>query len=289
MKNLKKFLCIPLLVLLIIGCEDDDNKFSGTPVGVMNIETLKGNIEADVTFALPNQKFNWTVTLPRTFSDTVSVEATSISNSGRRIRAYVDVLPGDLSAIGEMRAAGGGLFETTFDLYLSAIKLQTEEVPGTHYLLESDVTQIATGNNFVPSQNSNRLIVKLVWPEVLATTSNLQLVVERPTLADVNVNTLSSGVDGGRIHNFNVTTSAAGNQNSPTQSSIDGDYYLKIKALQLPTSPYDMPYRLIIVYPNGDNEVFSGVYQGLTLASPFLQVLKVNKSGGNFTVTNLIP
>lgn len=289
MKFLKKILFIALLASVFVGCEDDDNKFSGSPVGNLNIVTIKGEISTTAQSALSDQEIDWTVKLPRTFSDTVTVEATAISKSGRRLRAYVDVLPGDDSAIGEIFAPGGSIFDTTFELYLSGIALKTTE-PGIHYLLESDVILMPTGSSGIPLQDPDKLIVRLVWPTPSSSTNNLIFTVDRPTLPDTFAPFNSAY---GRQHLINVAM-PPNNPNSAALSSIPGEYIFSISASALPVSPVDLPYRVIIIFPNGDAEVYSGVYAGLTTSSPVLPVVKVNKvvngSGQtNFEVTNLIP
>ena len=287
MKVFKKILVLVLLTSVFVGCEDDDNKFTGSPVGNLNIVTLKGEISTTAQSALSDQEIDWTVKLPRTFSDTVSVEATAISKNGRRFRAYVDVMPGSDTATGEIFAPGGSIFDTTFQLYLSGIALQTVE-PGTHFLLESDQISLPTGSSGIPLQDPDKLIVRLVWPTPAAATNNLNLIVDRPTLADVTAPFNSSY---GRQHLINVASTSS--SNSAALSTLPGEYIFSIKATALPVSPVDLPYRVIVVFPNGDAQVFSGVYSGLTVDSPAIPVVKVNKVIGGtgqttFEITNLI-
>jgi hypothetical protein len=267
MRNIFKIIYVSI-VFLSIGCEEGE-RFSGSPVGTSEIITVDAIVAADVTSALTDQKVNFTVTLPRTFSDTVSVEATSISDSGRRTRAYAQILPNQLSGTGEINAAGGGIFDTTFDLYLTAIELFTVE-KGKHYLIKSNNLEINTGNTTIQDVDTRRLSVKLVWPN-FATNNNLRFNIDKPTLGDANVTSLS----GGKTHFFNVADSP---NNTTTNSAEVGDYTLNITAISLLTTPIDMPYRLVLVYPNGKVEVFNGVYPGLTVGSPLRAVLKINKS-----------
>ncbi len=85
----------------------------------------------------------------------------------------------------------------------------------------------------------------------------------------------------------------AGTTNIASSSSVQGDYIFKIAPVSLITGTTSLPYRLVIVKPNGELIVYNGVYSDLTLASPFKDVLKVNKTGEGdaavFTVTNLNP
>ncbi|WP_139149662.1 hypothetical protein [Flavobacterium caeni] len=287
MKIFKSLLLLPVAAMVFVGCQDDDERYNGSPVGKNNLVTLTGQLSTNVTSALTDQKIEFTVTLPRTFSDTVAVQATAISDSGRRIRGSVDVMPGETTATGDIFAPGGSIFDTTFDMYLSGIALQTPDPVGTHYFLTSDVLKIATGNSAIPVQNSERLIIRLVWPDATSTTNTLAMTVDRPTAADGN----APFQNGGREHRINV--GSTGNNTGGALSTEAGDYLFKIKATALLQQPIDMPYRLIIVYPDGEADVFSGVYNGLTTTSPEITIAKINKSYvGNetvFTSENLIP
>lgn len=290
MKNLlRRLMVLPLIAIALTSCEDDDDRFNGSPVGKLNIETLKGQISTPTTFALAGQKMDFTVTLPRTFSDTVSVQATAMSISGRRVRASVDVMPGDLTATGEIFSAGGTLFDSTFDLYLSGIALQTADPIGTHFLLTSDVLKIGTGSSAIPTQNSERLLVKLVWPFANSSTNTLQLRVDRPVGADAT----PSFSTGGKTHGIDVAGRSNPTESGNSISHNAGDYIFSIKATALFQQPVDLPYRLIIVYPDGTTDIYSGIYFGLTTTSPEISVAKINKSyqGSEtiFTAENLIP
>ncbi len=283
MKNKLKNIFLPLISLIFFIACDEGERFTGSPVGNLDIITLDATISSTSTLALTDQKIDFTVTLPRTFSDTVRVEASSISDSGRRTRGYVEILPNQLSGTGEINAAGGGTFNSTFDLFASAIELYTVEA-GKHYLIKSNNVEIQTGNTTIQDANGSRLSVKLVWPN-LSTSNNLRFNVDKPTLPDANVTSLS----GGKTHFINVDN--AGPENTTTNSSAEGNYIFNISAIALTTSPIDMPYRLVLVYPDGKVDVFNGVYNGLTVGAPLLPVLQVNKTivNGNavFTATKL--
>lgn len=286
MKNFK-MLSLFLLAAAFIACENDDEKFSGSPVGTNNIVTLQAQLDTDVTFALTNQEIDFTITLPQKFADTVNVEVTTISDSGRRVRESVEIRPDSLVKKGKIRAAGGAIFETNFKMYISGISLQTPEPFGTHYLMTSDVKTILTGNSVIPDQDLNRLKIKLVW-ENAAPENLLELWIGRPTLADIEQNTFE-GL--GKQHLINVATPAppAPGTNNKNISTIPGDYIFKIKGDVLPgTAPVDLRYRMIVVFPDGKAEVFSGVLNALTLATPLTDVLKVTKNtDGTFILTDL--
>ncbi len=274
MKNFIKIFSLLFTLSLFVSCNTDE-KFSGSPEGNLEIITLKGTVTTHVTSALTSQKVPFTVTLPenKTFADTVTVEVSSTAKSGGRTRTSVDIMPGQSSATGEITAVGGSIFKTTFDLSLTAINLKTVE-PGKHYLMTSDKVTIDTGNSSIPDSDSSRLIVRLLWPFPSAT-NKLKFVLDRPgTIADATVLTLNSY---GKVH-FLLNN---GTTNSANISTAEGDYIINITAEALTTSPVDLPYRLLLVHPDGKVEVFEGVYNALTTTSPLLPVLKINK-----TITN---
>jgi hypothetical protein len=271
--KIRHFIIMSLLALNV-SCEDD-KKFSGSPVDNLQIITLQGSISTPALSALTEQEIDVTASLPsnKTFNDTVTVEVSSIAKSGGRTIKAIDILPGQSSGTGKIEAVGGSIFNTTFDLKLTAIKLKTSE-SGKHYLITSPTVTLRTGNPTAPAANPEALIVRFVWP-FPALKKNLRLFVDKPApFADVNVNTLNSY---GKQHTINNE----GTANDLNVSSANGEYIFRT-AVVSPTSleiqPVDVPYRMIVVFPNGDIKVFEGVYEGLTTTSPLRSILKVNKS-----------
>ena len=128
------------IVMSVVSCSTDE-KFTGSPIDSgLNIITLEGKVSVvgdNSQTILTGQKLDFTVMLPenKVFTDTVTVEVSSVAKSGGRTRAYVDVMPGESSASGEINAVGGAVFKTTFDMTITAIKLQTVET-GIHYLIK---------------------------------------------------------------------------------------------------------------------------------------------------------
>lgn len=264
MKNLKNIFLIGLLVSSLFSCESDDEKYSGTPVGNQEIIVLTGNITTDATAALTNQKIPFTVELPRAFADTVAVEVSTVNRSGGRSRVSVNVMPNETTAIGEVNCAGGELYNSTVDMYISALNLQTAEL-GKHYLINSNTIVLDTGNTTVPGSDDTRLQVKFAWPDPDGVANNLRLTVVKPN----NTTTIPSLAAGARQYNITNVLGANG---------ALGDYYFKIRATALTTSPIDMPYRFILRFPNGSSKLFQGVFEDLTTASSERTVLKVTKS-----------
>ena len=255
----------------VVSCETDE-KFSGSPVDNQNIVTLKGSITTDVTAALGGQKIKFIAHLPegKVFSDTVRVEVSAVNKSFGRIREYVFFKGGETSKEGEIESPGGAIFDTSFELSLTGIEVYRPD-QGTHYLMTSDPVEILTGSSTVPTTSSDRLIVRLVWPDA-TTANNVRFSIDRPDpLADVNVTQLSSG---GKNHNILKVT---GN-NTTTNSSAEGDYIFSITGLSQ-TTPIDLSYKVILRYPNGESEVFAGVYEAMTNASPLKPILKITKTG----------
>jgi hypothetical protein len=271
---MKKIIITQIFVIvsvLFISCNTDD-KFTGSPVDNLEIISLKGVVSTPVTSALSGQEIDVKVELPvgKTFLDTVVVEVSSYAKSGGRTKANVEIMPGQTSGVGKISAVGGSIFNTTFDLKLTAINLQTVE-EGKHYLISSDSVQIETGDSTVPGTNSKALIMRLVWPYP-SITNNLKYNINKPgTLPDINVLTLN---EYGKVHTINNT----GSTNNSNISSAEGEYIISITADGvLVNEPKDMPYRMILVHPNGKLEVFEGVYEGLSSVSPLKPILKVTK------------
>lgn len=278
MKNIKKFFLLAPLMAMFISCDDEGEVFTGSPLDDPNIaivpitatiETVPADAATNLVF-LTDQKIPVKITLPRAFADTVQVEATSLSSNGRRRRNYIEFLPNETVQTGDVLAAGGDLFNDHFDMYASAIELYNGE-PGKHYLLNSNVLTINSGNTTVPDNDVTKLQIKLSWPDAGSQRNNLRLNIDRPNpTADANP-ALTGTI---RTHNINVSSSGS---NSNQQSNVVGEYILKINAQRLITSPSDMTYRLVINFPNDTVQVFQGVYAGLTESSPFLPVAKITK------------
>lgn len=285
MKKNKSIFLLSLVALVILSCSTDD-KFSGSPVGNMTIETLTGTISTPAMNALTGQEIDFTASLPvgKTFSDTVTVEVTTLRSDGGRIRDYFDIMPNQTSVTDKIEAVGGLVFNTTFELSMTAIKLKTEE-PGKHYLMTSNKIDINTGSTSIQEVQSDRLQIKLTWLNPLSN-NKFRLSIDRPTLADVLVTSTTPGL--GKIHSIKDT----GTTNSAALSTALGDYIFSIGGDgpgTLLSQPFDMPYRLVLVYPNGKVDVYEGFYNGLTDSSPLVPVLKVTKeepTPGNYVYTS---
>jgi hypothetical protein len=290
MKNFYKIALLLGLASWIVGCSTDE-RFTGSPLDSgLNIVTLEGTVSVDIDadqLVLSGQDLAFTATLPvnKVFNDTVTVEVTSTAQSGGRTRGYVDIMPGQSSGTGKISAVGGSVYNTTFSLKMTAINLQTVE-PGIHYLMTSNSISILTGSTTVPSASSDRLIIRVVSQN--ATSSDrFVLNIDRP---DPGANGTGLYVaNGGYTEHFIRVA------NSPTTESAsfswrEGTYILSLSAPSgLPdgTVPRDKEYRIIIVKPNGESEVFNGVYEGLTATSPQKPVLSITKTvnGDNVTFT----
>jgi hypothetical protein len=250
----------------------------------MQIETLTGTITTPAINALTGQEIDFTASLPagKTFNDTVTVEVTTLRTDGGRIREYFDIMPGQTSVTDKIEAVGGLVFSTTFELSITAIELQTTE-PGKHYLMTSNKVSINTGSTSIPDVADDRLKVFFTWLNP-KNNNKLRLSIDRPTLADVVV----TAFNGGREHVIRNT----GTTNSAALSSAIGEYIFSIGGDgpgTLLDQPVDMPYRAILVYPDGKVEVYQGTYNGLTDSSPLLPIFKVTKvdNDGNYTSSQL--
>jgi hypothetical protein len=271
MKKNKIILLLSLLALVILSCSTDD-KFSGSPVGSQQIETLEGTISTPATAALTGQDIDFTASLPAgvTFNDTVKIEVTTLRSDGGRIRDYYELMPNQTTITDKIEAVGGLIFSTTFELSITGIFLQTT-IPGKHYLMTSNKITLSTGNTSIPDTQDDRLKVFLTWYNNNPS-NKMRLTIDKPgSLPDVN-----APYNGGRLHSI-VTT---GSQNSTSLSSAFGEYIFKVGGDgvgTLSTEPVDLDYRLILVYPDGKAQVFDGTYNGMTSTSPVVPAIKVTK------------
>lgn len=196
MKNIKLLLLAVFAGCTLVSCDDDDNKFTGSPVGVLPFETVTATVTTDATFALPGQEINFTATLPASFrsvvTDTVTVQATIYSMGGGVRNASVDILPGSNSGTEKITVpGGGGTFDLSFDLKLTAINLK-RVVQGKHYLLTSNTVNVASGSTGVPTTNDKRLKISVDW-ENKTIVRRVRVKAERIGLTTV---TLSAGTSG---------------------------------------------------------------------------------------------
>ncbi len=435
MKNFKNIFSLIVLLTLTFSCTNEE-KVAGTIAGNnLELVPLIGTIATTSNYVLTDQKTPITITLPKSFSDIVTVEVSSFSDTGRRRRTYIEI-PANQTTINSFAAAAGGA-DGVYDgskctFVLSGISLKTSE-PGKHYLLSSNELTLNTGDSSVPSANSSKLQIRLNWLYPNASDNNLNFLFQKQngvvtslitgassnstnitvssttelfpgmivkvanvtgTSGNFNNNTVITAITSGTTftvnrapviilsnatiigygNNYNDTNassvakevtvtstnglykgmvlfvmsgtgkfaantvisevlssttftisvtpttvlsgatimasfadvlaprsgdprihdiSTAGTTNIASSSSVQGDYIFKIAPVSLISGTTSLPYRLVIVKPDGEVTVFNGKYDGITLASPFIDVLKVNKTGEGdaavFTVTNLNP
>ena len=298
MKNLKIFLWF-LVASVLFSCGNDDNKFTGSPIDTMAIETITGTVSTDTNFALLGQTINFTATLPQGFrdtvQDTVTVEASTLTLGGSLRRGTVDILPGHDSATGEITVGGGGGgFDLTFDLALTGIKLK-KEVPGKHYLIKSNTITVASGNSSVPAENDSKLQIRVSW-ENLTNPNIIRAKVVRPSGIVTSLNPEGSPLTS---RYYFVSNSQLINQNGnptpegPSYGYTEGVYKIKIgvdSTVDLVSDPVNLKYRVTVRFPNKDVEVFNGVYQNLSGTSGYKDVLQFTKTGfgDNAQYTNFI-
>jgi hypothetical protein len=286
---------VSVAFLFLCSCSTDD-RFSGSPVGNLEIVTLQGIISSPYTqadsIALPGQDFDFTAKLPEgvTFTDTVEVEVTTLRSDGRRTRKIFDILPGQTSVTDKIGAAGGLIYDTSMEMFISAINLQTVDA-GKHYLIESNKLVIKTGNTSVPAAESDRLKVIFTWPNP-RTQNKIGFFIDRPNPPGIvdSVNSQFNSDANGKPY----TILNSGGTASKIQSSDNGEYIFSIgggEGCTLLQEPIDMAYRFVIVFPDGKVKVIQGTYFGLTeniLNSPLIPIFKINKeilAGGEYKYT----
>lgn len=275
MKNFKIFILLISFITLFSNC-DKGEIFTGSPVGNQDIITLKGEVSTTESVALKDQIIPVYIKLPKTFASEATVEVSTFNKRGGRTRAYIKIPAGTDSANGKVAAVGGDIFDTTFDIQLTAISLETVEI-GKQYLLTSDIIPIATGSSSVPDDDSSKLQIKLVWENAALDKNNIKLTVDRPS----PISDAFPGITGSiyRLHNIGATTSTT--PNGTGSSNVAGEYFLKISATNLIASSVDLKYKIILKFPDGSTKVYQGVYSGMTTdltISPLKSILKITKS-----------
>jgi hypothetical protein len=280
MKKHINFVAFLIILLTIFSCSTDD-KFSGSPTENQTITTLTGSISTDVDFALPGQKINFVARLPegKVFNDTVTVEITTRRSDGGRVREYFDIMPGESTVSGKVGVAGAVLFEGQFELFMSAIEVQTVD-PGIHYLMTSNKVVVNSGNSSIPDPENDRLIVRLTW-ENSSVFNKFKFYIDKPIGSNDVVQNFGGG--SGIQHIIRIEGPGPGRTEGPSQSFREGEYIFKIGGDAQLVTPEDKKYRILVVWPNGDVKIFQGVYNGLTPTSPQLPVLKVIKTGSDAT------
>ena len=296
MNKISKILFLIAFIAFIFSCSTDE-KFSGSPIGNVEIVTLNATVASTTLNALGTQEVDVTITLPdnKTFVDTVSVEVTTLRQNGvGRTRGYIEIMPGQNTATGKVEAVGGEFFTGTFSLFLSAINLQTVEA-GRHYLITSNKIDINTGDTSLLATQEDRLRIGVAWPNAISEVvdgvlkkNTMKVSIDRPTLTDIAVFNVSPGF--GKLHAIWVE----GTTNSPALSSTEGEYIFSVGGDgpgSLFEEPQDFPYRLVVRFPDAEVKIFEGVYLGFNTASPLVPVLKVKKTvvdgATTFTVERL--
>ncbi|GEM_PF-2184458 len=289
MKRIKLLLLAVFAGSTLISCDDDDDKFTGSPVGVLPFETVTATVSTDATFALPGQEINFTATLPESFRavvmDTVTVQATIYSMGGGVRNASVDILPGSNSGTEKISVpGGGGTFDLNFDMKLTAINLK-RVVPGKHYLLTSNTINVASGSTGVPTTNDKRLKISIDW-ENKTIVRKVRVKAERIGLTTVTLlGTGGSGtlrVNGNAFPvpfstdlattaaNFVTAQSAALSALGVTATSVGTDLYLSYSG----TSP-------LVTFTNGGVRafVYGEAYVGSVTDWPKTYFLSASKLG----------
>lgn len=288
MKILNKifFFCF---VAFIYSC-DTNEKFSGSPVGNQEIITLDAVVSTDVDYVAGNQDIEYGIVLPKTFKDTAIVEVSIYTSTGGRTKATVEILPGQVSPseTPKIKSPVTSLFNTELYLTATAISLKNEEI-GKHYLIKSNKEYFDSGSVTVPEPDVNKLKIKFVWPDILPSQNinNLVLIIDRP--ASIPDAIIPNFTNEAKNHSINISNTGT---HSVSNSYAEGDYVLRVKPIVMAFSPFDMPYNVVLVYPDGKTEIYKGIFSGLTLnteTAPFLQINKSTNVDGDvvFTPTKL--
>lgn len=281
-----KILCIFSIFLFFTNCEKDE-VVTGSPIGKLDIVPINVTVSTSAIAALQDEKFSFTATLPtgKTFTDDVTVEASAFNKRGARTKGTAVILAGQSSGTGDILGVGGDVYDTDFQLSLSSILLKTVE-QGKHYVISSNVIDVPTGNTSIPVDETSKLQIKLAWPDSGNTKNKLRLSIVRPSPLIVALPTPTTTNSGALIVSHSITTSITSGANSANTSSNSGDYIVRVYADNLTAISVDLPYRLIVKFPNTDSKVFRGVLTGLTVGngSP-VALIKITKIVEGFDVS----
>lgn len=279
-----------LLFVTFYSCDSNDDKFSGSPVDNLTIETITGTVSTDVenNFALPGQSINFTVNLPASFrsvvTDSVTVEATTITRTGSKRVASVIIPENQLSGTGTIIVGGSSVFDSEFDLYLSAINVKNNN-SGKHYLINSNKVTINSGNSSIPSFKDNRLQIVVSWDNK-STGNNVRCYIKNASNTTFTFQNGSSFREfkSYPVYNSQLTSASTGNPlpESNAYAFNPSDYTLSIAATaatDLESSPIDLKYRVVFRLPTGAVKIINGVYNGMTTTSGRLDIAKFTKTG----------
>ncbi|MCZ8198102.1 MAG: hypothetical protein O9267_10880 [Flavobacterium sp.] len=277
MKKIFYFLAI-FSTIFFYNCETNE-KFTGSPVGNQEIITLDAIISSNVEFATSGQDVEFNFVLPRTFKDTATVEVTAVNSEGGRTRKKVDIMPGQVSPLPsevvKITSPGSGdMFFSQFEMSITAISLKHAEI-GKHYLIKSNVLSIETGKaGSITATNAARLSVELVWPSYSGT-NDVALKIQKPSGTVVEPTSQQSG---GKLHSIRVSNTPILSDSDINNSNAEGEYVFSMTGRNLAISPQNMPYIVIVVFPNGDRKFYTGTYENLYVDAPLKNLIKVTKN-----------
>ncbi len=224
-----KFLLL-LSLVLTWSCEDNKEKYNGSPVGKAEFVPIVAVLKTNETSALPGQEIEYTVDLPASFrsvvTDSVAVETTSFSPSGSIRRSKLIFKPGVASETGKILIAGGTeIFENQIEMKVTAIFLY-KPLLGKQFTASSNVINLSSGNSVVPSENSKKMRIGISWENKTVenflkcniTRVNSVIITFKGLVPNATnkypinfkgVNNVTAGVNIDAVYNSNLTQSAS--------------------------------------------------------------------------------
>jgi hypothetical protein len=220
MKNNSIFVVILFSLFTFLSCENDGERFNGSPVGKVPFENVTAVVSTNAVFALEGQQIDFTVVLPSSFRASyqgeVTVEASIFSIAGV-VRTAKVIIPAGLSTMsGKISIAGdGGVFDSTVKLKLTAINL-TNPVLGKQYTIDSNTIELQSGSSTVAAENTKRARFLVTWENV-ALPNGVRCVFSRVGSTAVTFKNPLAGTTSVRINN--VPYIATFNTNLQTTAS----------------------------------------------------------------------
>ena len=220
MKNNSILILILFSLFTFLSCENDGERFNGSPIGKVPFENVTAVVSTDVVFALPGQQIDFNVVLPSTFraayQGEVTVEASVFSIAGVVRTAKVIIPSGSNTMSGKISIAGdGGVFDSTVKLKLTAINL-TNPVLGKQYTIDSNTIELQSGSSTVAAENTKRARFLVTWENV-ALPNGVRCVFSRVGSTAVTFKNPLAGTTSVRINN--VPYIATFNTNLQTTAS----------------------------------------------------------------------
>ena len=304
MKNTILKYLIVTFIFFALSCEKGD-VFTGSPVDSnLPVEQITGIITTKELNITAGQDYLIDVTIPFKFDTDVSVQAeTFVPALNTRVRRSVVIPAGQLTKELKMTAPGRGNYILPYKLqakvFLTSINTSSSEVPGGFkdkiYKITSNSIDLGYGDLRIADVSPNRLGITFDFEGPYLTSgntttiNNLSLSLRRGgvitsvgSLGATTAPLYGSMTGSGRVKELNFNN---------TSTSLDGTYTLNAFANRLISTPRDMPYRVVVAFPNDKIKTYIGIIPNMIVgtaitATPILQIKRETRQVNGITVVD---